>query len=640
MIDVSLLPTNDYGSPIEEDDNELFVAQDESPVQEEAVALFPDPFKTSPQPATGTVVSPVPSNGPFGVFQPPVAPVETTQRSTATNIFSSSGRANSFVASTSPFAPSVDTTIQKALSPFQPPSTSNTFQSATSTDAPKPSFSWPTNTQSPTSRPSSSAAISVEPPKANFSCLAASQGSDSAIKILEPASTNTEPNPAPVFGQSTFSAQKATSTVVPTAKTEASKPLFSFAPTNQPLQPEPSSEISISESTVPPFTKPSSPFAFQPPSFSTISNKIKTTSESIFSSIPPSPSQKSLITFTSTETPAITDAPTPLFPQQADVLNSAKETEKTTPENFPITSQPLISSTLAPSVDGNITTNGQEVQISEEIEVQTGQGQTPAEDVDAESGLSSAEIFSKSESAIEESSTSRRSWIETLRKSAIENRSSKGNKKRPLEVEALQPEEELAASIDEPQAPVERVGEVPKPKRAHRKQKKSLALASIAPLPTLPILEQVKKLTEVKRPIDDGTVSSRTSQIDEDEMLLSAARIAAEQLKHGPRLLDRTTDYLYTDPFRSSTFGRSVNSESRFSSSLSSSMSGSSPYARINGYDVALAPETPLGLGRTLSRTEQRLRLTGGKGLAYKPLQLTPEKAKPSKKSTKKRSLP
>lgn len=272
--------------------------------------------------------------------------------------------------------------------------------------------------------------------------------------------------------------------------------------------------------------------------------------------------------------------------------------------------------------------------------MQSEQEQAPAEDLDAEIRLPSAGVFSKSESAIEESSRSRRSWIESLRKSAIENRSSKGNKKRPLEVEALQPEEEVAASIDEPQAPIEHDEGVPKPKRAHRKLKKSLALASIAPLPTLPILEQVKKLTEVKRPLDDETVSSRTSQIDEDEMLLSAARIAAEQLKNGPRLLDRTTDYLYADPFRSSTFGRSVNSVSRLSSSLSSSLSGSSPYAHINGYDVALAPETPLGLGRTLSRTEQRLRLTGGKGLAYKPLQLTPEKATSSKKSVKKRSLP
>jgi hypothetical protein len=298
---------------------------------------------------------------------------------------------------------------------------------------------------------------------------------------------------------------------------------------------------------------------------------------------------------------------------------------------------------LPSSIGHNLATNGQQEQTSEEDEVQSEQEEAPVDDLNEESRSTSVDTFSKSESAIDESLTSRRSWIEVLRKSALENRASKGNKKRPLEVEndeALQAQEEVSALIDEPQEPVHRDEEVPKPKRAHRKQKKSLALASIAPLPTLPILEQVKKLTEAKGPIEDETVSSRTSLIDEDEMLLSAARIAAEQLKSGPRLLDRTTDYLYTDPFRSSTFGRSVHSESRLSSSLSSSMSGSSPYARVNGYDVALAPETPLGLGRTLSRTEQRLRLTGGKGLAYKPLQLTPEKATSSKKSTKKRSLP
>lgn len=285
--------------------------------------------------------------------------------------------------------------------------------------------------------------------------------------------------------------------------------------------------------------------------------------------------------------------------------------------------------------------NGEEEGITEEAAVQSEQEKVPIEDLDAESRSSITEIFSKSEGAVEDSSTSRKAWIETLRKAAIDNRVSKGNKKRPLEVEELPSGEERPSPIDEQQDSAGRDEEVPKPKRALRKQKKSLAMASIAPLPTLPILEQVKKqLTEVKRPQDDETVSTRTSQIDEDEILLSAARIAAEQLKNGPRLLDRTAYYLYTDSMRSSTFGRSFNSDARLSSSLSSSLSGASPYAHVNGYDVALAPETPLGLGRTLSRTEQRLRLTGGKGLAYKPLQLTPEKATSSKKSNKKRSLP
>lgn len=367
-----------------------------------------------------------------------------------------------------------------------------------------------------------------------------------------------------------------------------------------------------------------------------MSNTPKTASESIFSNI--APSQRSPVTFTPNEIPAVANAPAPVF-SQADATSSAEEKGQTILEKLPITSQPLLSSTGTSSIGNDITTNGEEGQISEETGDQLEQEQVPVQDSDTESPLPSAKEFSRSESAISESSTSRRSWIETLRKSAMENRTSRVNKKRPLEAEALQPEEEIAASVDEPSVQVGLDEEVPKPKRAHRKQKKSLALASIAPLPTLPILEQVKKLTEVKRPLDDETVSSRTSQIDEDEMLLSAARIAAEQLKNGPRLIDRTTDHLYMDPFRSSIHGRSVNSDSRLSSSLSSSLSGSSPYARVNGYDVALAPETPLGLGRTLSRTEQRLRLTGGKGLAYKPLQLTPENTTSSKKSAKKRSL-
>ncbi|PCG92555.1 SAC3/GANP/Nin1/mts3/eIF-3 p25 [Penicillium occitanis (nom. inval.)] len=632
MIDVSLLPTNDYGSPIEEDDNELFVTQ-ESPVQQEAATLLQNPFTAAPQ-----AVPPATSNGPFGVFQPPAAPVETTQTSTATNIFSSNAPAKPLFTSASSSTPSTDTSIQKPSSPFQPSSTSTLFQNTTSTNAPKPSFSWPKSTQSPSTTSLTPAATSVEQPKAIFSWPAASQSSESVFKAPQPVGTTTEPKPAPVFGQSIFSTEKTPSTVFPTSTTEPSKPLFLFAPTSQPLGTEPKvPETSVTKVTEPPSTKPTSPFDFQAPSFSTTSNISKTASESIFSNIPPS--QKSPVTFTPTETPAITNAPAPLFSQQADVTGSANETVQASPEKSPVTSQPLFSSTLASGIDNKITANGQEERISEGVEVQSEQEQTPVEDLSEESRLPSEEAFSKSESAVEESSTSRRSWIETLRQSAMENRTPKGNKKRPLEVEALQPEEEIAA-IDELQVPVERDEEVPKPKRAHRKQKKSLALASIAPLPTLPILEQVKKLTEIKRPVDDETVSSRTSQIDEDEMLLSAARIAAEQLKNGPRLLDRTKDYLYTDSIRSSTFGRSVNSDSRLSSSLSSSLSGSSPYARINGYDVALAPETPLGLGRTLSRTEQRLRLTGGKGLAYKPLQLTPEKVTSSRRSAKKRSLP
>jgi hypothetical protein len=110
----------------------------------------------------------------------------------------------------------------------------------------------------------------------------------------------------------------------------------------------------------------------------------------------------------------------------------------------------------------------------------------------------------------------------------------------------------------------------------------------------------------------------KPNQVDEDEILLSAARIAAETLRTGPRLLDAFSAPSTYEPWRSSfSPGSSVASSVAFSRSQS-------PQQSVHGYDVALAPETNLGLGRTLSRTEQRLRLTGGKGLAYKPLNFSP----------------
>lgn len=149
--------------------------------------------------------------------------------------------------------------------------------------------------------------------------------------------------------------------------------------------------------------------------------------------------------------------------------------------------------------------------------------------------------------------------------------------------------------------------------------KRSLALASLKPLPTLPILEQVKSMIASKPATTPEPQPARKSQIDEDELLLSAARIAAESLRSGPKLLDYP--HAYPDPRRSSFSPRSS-----FSSSLGLSRAHSPPQSRVNGYEVAFAPDTPLEFGRTMSRTEQRIRLTGGKGLAYKPLNLTPKK--------------
>jgi nuclear mRNA export protein SAC3 len=170
----------------------------------------------------------------------------------------------------------------------------------------------------------------------------------------------------------------------------------------------------------------------------------------------------------------------------------------------------------------------------------------------------------------------------------------------------------------------------PKKTKAIVQPRKSLARASIAPLPTLPILDVVKKLTD-KKQVSEDIEPAPQSQVDEDEILLSAARIAAESLKNGPSLLDEMRSYSSSllngsSYYSSSVFGKSL-------SSAGNKDQTSWPYARIHGHNVALAPDGPLGLGRTMSRTEQRIRSTGGKGLAYKPLDLSSGKAPPKGKA-------
>ncbi|KAI9929905.1 hypothetical protein AWENTII_003645 [Aspergillus wentii] len=207
----------------------------------------------------------------------------------------------------------------------------------------------------------------------------------------------------------------------------------------------------------------------------------------------------------------------------------------------------------------------------------------------------------------------RSAWIEALKETANRRRqeSSAGRKR----VYDEQPEQEpvdtgaKAAKVPKPSPPVPR--------------KPSMALSSIKPLPKLPILEQIESLTARKPAAEQKKPEEpKPSQVDEDELLLSAARIAAESLRSGPKLVHSTSAYY--EPRRSFSPGSS------FSSSLPLSRSMSPPQSHVNGYDLAYAPDNDLGLGRTLSRTEQRLRLTGGKGLAYKPLDFTPGKSRKS----------
>lgn len=203
-------------------------------------------------------------------------------------------------------------------------------------------------------------------------------------------------------------------------------------------------------------------------------------------------------------------------------------------------------------------------------------------------------------------------WIQLLKDAALKRRQlpSTSRKRVYKEEKEEEPEE------DSPKA-------AKLSKSAPTPNKTSLALSSLKPLPKLPILERIESMTARKPAAENKPEPPKPSKVDEDELLLSAARIAAESLKSGQKLYDDPS--AYHDSHRSSySPGSSFSSSFRLSGSVS-------PQSHINGHDVAYAPDTDLGMGRTMSRTEQRIRMTGGKGLAYKPLDFTPQKKRKGK---------
>lgn len=147
-----------------------------------------------------------------------------------------------------------------------------------------------------------------------------------------------------------------------------------------------------------------------------------------------------------------------------------------------------------------------------------------------------------------------------------------------------------------------------KPKVAKLGQRQTLSVEELL------ALEMSRQKTTPPKPRTE-----RKSLIDEDELLFNAARMAGNELSR-VRLFEGL-------PHIRESFSRPSTPSSTFSSSLmdrtnkstrSASIDGL--HATVNGYQVALAPQTPLGLGRSLSRTEQRIRQTGARGLAYKPI--------------------
>ncbi|PYH80452.1 hypothetical protein BO82DRAFT_355425 [Aspergillus uvarum CBS 121591] len=212
----------------------------------------------------------------------------------------------------------------------------------------------------------------------------------------------------------------------------------------------------------------------------------------------------------------------------------------------------------------------------------------------------------------DEAPVHRTSWLSALREAADRRRESKPTTSRKRVHE--EPEEPSPPQSDNGT----KVIKAQKQEAPRVPSRKSMALSSLKPLPKLPILKQIESMTTRKPAAPSKPQEPRSVQVDEDELLLSAARIAAESLRSGPRILDGWSAASY-DGRASSFSGRSSASPS-----LAFSRSQSPQSGQVNGYEISLAPETNLGLGRTMSRTEQRIRMTGAHGLAYKPLDFPP----------------
>ncbi|PGH03351.1 hypothetical protein AJ80_08711 [Polytolypa hystricis UAMH7299] len=134
-------------------------------------------------------------------------------------------------------------------------------------------------------------------------------------------------------------------------------------------------------------------------------------------------------------------------------------------------------------------------------------------------------------------------------------------------------------------------------------------------------VEELLNIDRVKQPTPATKQStSTTSAINEDEILFNAARLAASTLANGARLWDGVQSFSNSISPASSVH---IVDQTPKGKGHSSSAKKAASHIIVNGYDVALAPPTRLGLGRTMSRTEQRIRQTGARGLASLPVPLS-----------------
>ncbi|CAG8055821.1 unnamed protein product [Penicillium olsonii] len=219
-------------------------------------------------------------------------------------------------------------------------------------------------------------------------------------------------------------------------------------------------------------------------------------------------------------------------------------------------------------------------------------------------------------------SSSKKPRVSSVRKS-----SDTPQKKRQMDEESKNPNEEQGSSSKLAKFSVS---------DEHTPFKFSVYDAENRQLPKLPILEKLEqKLAEVKTLCEPKPMTKeqleyveqerlrRAREVDQDEIALSRARILAQQLKDGPGIFDG-----WTGPVRKPWDDPNWNPAARILEKYRSRIPAQLPsrplppkliltHSSSGRPQVSYAPDTPL---RPMSRTERRIRYTGAHGLAHVPL--------------------
>ncbi|KAJ5685624.1 hypothetical protein N7536_008243 [Penicillium majusculum] len=209
--------------------------------------------------------------------------------------------------------------------------------------------------------------------------------------------------------------------------------------------------------------------------------------------------------------------------------------------------------------------------------------------------------------------------------SSVHKKSKVHEKKRMLDEKSEPQPEEHGPSTKVPKVSTE---------DEHVPFKFSVYKAENRPMPKLPILEKLEeklarakalceptRLTEEQLQYIEEARLKRARQVDEDEIALSRARILAEKLRTGPGIFDGWTGQI-REPWHDPNWNPIARMAEKYRArKIPQPTSHVPPPLTLNrtarGYEVAYAPDTP---NRPMSRTEQRIRHTGARGLAHVPL--------------------